>query len=47
MEIDWSAESHDARAELEALERQRKRREQEPLFYCKIVTKWPVKAFGE
>lgn len=47
MEIDWTRESRDANAEFEALERQRRRREQEPLLYCKLVTKWPVKAFCE
>ncbi|WAR18662.1 DISP1-like protein [Mya arenaria] len=30
---------------MQALERQRRRREREPLLYCKLVTKYPVRAF--
>ena len=29
----------------EALEKQRERREREPLLYCKIITRWPLQSF--
>jgi hypothetical protein len=29
----------------QALERLKARREREPFFYCKIITKWPLKSF--
>ena len=28
-----------------ALEKQKKRRERPPLFYCRVVTKWPLQTF--
>ena len=28
-----------------ALEKQRQRREREPLLYCKLITRWPVQSF--
>ena len=28
-----------------ALEKQKERRERPPLFYCRVVTKWPLQAF--
>ncbi|XP_045171617.2 uncharacterized protein LOC123533803 [Mercenaria mercenaria] len=45
MEIDWSQEQKDARAELAAIERQQKRRDAQPLLLCRLITRWPVKAF--
>ena len=29
----------------EALEKQRQRREREPLLYCKLITRWPLQSF--
>lgn len=29
----------------QALEKQKNRREREPLLYCKLVTKWPLQSF--
>jgi len=29
----------------QALQKQQERREREPLFYCKLVTKWPLQSF--
>ena len=31
----------------EVEEMKRKRREREPLYYCKVITKYPKTAFGE
>ncbi|XP_045172972.2 protein dispatched homolog 1-like [Mercenaria mercenaria] len=45
MDIDWSQEQKDARAELEAIGRQQKRRDAQPLLLCRFITRWPVKAF--
>ena len=28
-----------------ALEKQRQRRDREPLLYCKLITRWPVQSF--
>ena len=45
MELDLGPEVKDARAEFAALERQKKRRDAEPLLLCKLITRWPVRAF--
>ena len=29
----------------EGLEKQRERREREPLLYCKLITRWPLQSF--
>ncbi|XP_045187392.2 uncharacterized protein LOC123545146 [Mercenaria mercenaria] len=43
---DFCAEEEPVSADhAEALKRLKERREREPLFYCKIVTRWPLQSF--
>jgi len=44
--VDWTSEARDAREELDALQRQQRRRDAPPLLYCKLVTEWTRPAFG-
>ena len=42
MEYDWEANS---RSKLETLEMEKKKRDQKPLYFCKLVAAYPLRSF--